>query len=66
MRRDSTIEERGEPSLAYLRRASAGAPIELCIVEKGRTTIWALPDEKVLRMVAEGSNFLWTRPKHEH
>lgn len=62
-RREALIEERGEPSLAYLRRANAGAPIELCIVEKDRTTIWTLSDEKVLRMIAEGSNFLWTRPK---
>jgi hypothetical protein len=60
-RRDTTIEERGEPQLVRFRRPLLGDPIELVVVEKGKTTIWTISDQRVLHMIADGSNFLATR-----
>ena len=61
-RRNQTIEERPEPSLVYLRRTHVGASIELVIVEDGRSTIWPVSDDRALRMAADATGFLASRP----
>lgn len=62
-RYETAIEERGEPSLVYLRRAHGGAPTELLIVEDGKTKIYHISEERLLRLVADGAQYLATRRK---
>jgi hypothetical protein len=64
-RRDSTIEERAEPSLIFFRRATAAAPVELVVVEKEgesvRTFIWPVPPQQIMQAVADLAAFEATR-----
>lgn len=59
-RQESTITEHGEPSLIYLRKGGADAPIELVIVENGNTHTWTVSPPRTLRMVADGAGFVWS------
>ena len=59
-RSELVAEERGEPSLVYVRRAHAGAPVELVIVEPGKTSIWRIRSERVLSLGADLVNFAAT------
>lgn len=60
-RQNREIEEHGEPQLIYLRRAHAGSEVELVIVEAGRETHYVIRDDRLLRLVADGAQFLATR-----
>lgn len=56
-RKELTIEERGEPSLVYFRRAHQTAPVELVIVEDGRQMIWTIRVDRLPPMLADLANF---------
>jgi hypothetical protein len=58
-----TTEERGEPSLIYVRRGNSSMPIELVVVEKNLTMVWIFPEASKLQMIAALASFLHTVPK---
>ena len=58
--REEDIEERGEPSLVFFRRANPASPVELVVVEKGRTLIWQMPPQAVLPCAADLVRFAAT------
>jgi hypothetical protein len=59
-RLESDIEERPEPSLVYFRRANATSPVELCVVEKGRTTIWPVSPRQLPEMLSNLAGYVAT------
>jgi hypothetical protein len=62
-----SIEEHEEPSLLYLTRESSAAPVMLNVVEKrGKDAVtmrYPINDARLLQMIADGANFLATRPR---
>jgi hypothetical protein len=58
---ESTIEEKGEPSLVFFRCASLDAPVELVIVDNGNTIIYRISDERAMRGLADLAHFMARR-----
>jgi hypothetical protein len=62
-----SIEEREEPSLLYLTREHTASVVILNIVEKrGKDAVtmrYPINDARLLQMIADGANFLATRPR---
>jgi hypothetical protein len=59
-RRESDIEERPEPSLVFTRRAHAGSPVEIVIVEKGKTRIWPIPSRQLPELLSNLAGYVAT------
>jgi hypothetical protein len=59
-RLESDIEERPEPSLVFMRRANAGSPVELVVVEKGKTRIWPVPSQQLPEMLSNLAGYVAT------